>query len=849
MRWLLLSLLSIPLVLCPAAAQETVNLEEKDDFQAALRALDDELPAVAAEKLQRLYHETGILLPDSGRALLIRVFFESLARAGRFDQLLQFSEMPFFSGDVSTPFWRGLALGRLGNVSEAINALRSIAQEESHPYAHSAALAASGYLLQAQRPEAAIEMLQPLFRSHIPPALQAFALLRAAGIHVERGRPDEAKALLRMVPDESSPRFAGHLGLLVARIALAEGRNEEAAASALTLMDEFKSRNLLLHNRALLLRADALLALQRQQQEAVTLLQQFVSSQPESPLLPLAFHKLDQAGFFSSPQLAVEAWLQSTSPQVRSLTLFYRCSWTETDSARTAGLETFIRDYPDHPLQAAARVKLALIQVASKPAESSQLLAPLQKLNLSPPMRQAVADIAARAQFEQGNFAAASQAFRETLPQEQRAGRDVNRIFNSAVAAIYAHAPQIFEQELQQLALDDQNSEIRLQLELERGLFLAAQNHPNAITLLKNFLRDHPGHPRTLEAEVAIAELYLLVGFPIQTEKARRQLEGLAGRELPPPLRQQVDYVAFWIEAIEGNREAAVTLGRKFLQSWPDSPQRPSVLMKIGEIHFAARDYAQAQNTFDELVAADPKGPFSESALFFSAKSAVYSMNRQDQEEAIRKWRIVIDRGGPLANEARHQQSIAKLRQGNPRESLAVIEALLDPKRPLSPELRLAALTTKGQALFDLAQASPEKEGYLVAAVATFDQIIEDRYANRFWVNQASLHKGRCLEILGDDDKALEAYFNVISRSPLDGLNGREAPEYTWFYRAGFAAISILRDRQEWRSAVRLAERLGTTSGPRAEEAAELAKRLRLLHFIWDEERPSAPAPAPGATP
>lgn len=839
MRWFYLCLLPACCLLGPASGQETPVLEELDEFQGALRALEHELPSVAAEKLQRLYQETGLQLSESGRSLLSRVFFESLVRSRRFDRLLQYSENPFFSQDVSTAFWRGLALGHLGKFPDALNALRPVAQDLSHPYMHAAALAASDCLLHAQRPEAAIEILQPLFRSQVPASIQSVALLRAAAIHVDRGRPDEAKALLRMVPDAATHVLTGHLRLVEAKIALAEGRHEEAAAAALALTQVWKDRNLSLHNRALLLQADALLLLQRQQ-EAVTLLQHLVSTQPDTPLLPLAFQKLDEAGFFSSPQLAIDTWLKSSSAQVRSFTLFYRCAWDERDPTRISGLETFIRDHPDHALHAPARVKLALIKVATDPEESSRLLAPLQDLPLSPALRQAVADIAARAQFEHGNYAAASQGFREASSQE-RTNRDINRIFNSAVAAIYANAPQILDLELQQLALDDQHRDVRQQLELEHGLYLAAHNHPKAITLLKDFLQNHPSHPRAVDAEIAIAELYLLVGFPIQSEKARRQLDSLAGRKLTPAQRQQVDYVAFWIAAIENDRDAAVPLGNKFLKSWTESPHRPAVLMKIGEIHFAARDFAQAQNTFDELVAADPKGPFSEAALFFSAKSAVYSMNRQDQEEAIRKWRIVIDRGGPLANEARHQQSIAKLRQGNPRDALAVIDALLDPKRPLSPELRLAALTTKGQALFDLAQASPEKEGPLVAAVATFDEIIEDRYANRFWVNQASLHKGRCLEILGDDDKALEVYFNVVSRSPLEGLNGREAPEYTWFYRAGFAAINVLRERREWRSAVGLAERLGTTSGPRAEEAAELANRLRLLHFIWDEDKPAAP--------
>jgi len=829
-------LLFIPLFLipAPARAQEPADLEEMDDFQAALRALEDDLPSVAAQKLQRLYRDTRASLPESGRRLLTRTFFESLFATERFERMLHYAEQPFFADQPGTKFWKGVALGRTEKPAEAVALLRPIAGDESHRYREAAALAGSRLLLRLDRPEAAIEMLQPLFRSQVKPRLQALAMIRAAEIHLARDRPEEAKALLGLIPDEPGPELASELVYVRAKIALAEKRFEEAAKVASQLMKDTLHRHLSLHNRSLLLRADALLA-QERQEDAVSLLQQFVSEQPNASLLPLAFQRLDEAGFFSSRQIALKSWLRSSSPRVRALTQFYICDWAETDPEHIAHLETFLREFPDHELQAPARLKLALIQVSRAPEESARLLAPLKDLELSPAMRQAIADVAARAQFALGNYSAAADSFRQT----GRSLQDLNHIFNAAVSAIYADDPRHFQEDLQYLALDETTRDTRIELELERGLYLAAQNHPNAIRLLKQFTREHPDHPRVEEAEIAIAELYLLVGFPIQSDRARRQLESLTSRELPPSHQEQVDYITFWIEAIDGNRAQAVRLGRRFLQTWPDSTRRGDVLMKIGEMHYAARDFAQAQSAFDELVQEDPKGPYSEAALFFSAKSAIYSMNQQDREEAIRKWRIVIDRGGALANEARHQQSLAKLREGKPREALAVIEALLDRRNRISPELRMAALITRGQALMDLVKRSEDPDGMLIAAIATFDQIIEDRYANRFWVNQAALLKGKCLEGLGDDDKALEVYYDVVNRSPLSNLNGREAPEYTWYYRAGFAAIEILRNRKQWRSAVRLAERLGDTSGPRAGEAAELANRLRLLHFIWDDE--SAP--------
>ena len=52
---------------------------------------------------------------------------------------------------------------------------------------------------------------------------------------------------------------------------------------------------------------------------------------------------------------------------------------------------------------------------------------------------------------------------------------------------------------------------------------------------------------------------------------------------------------------------------------------------------------------------------------------------------------------------------------------------------------------------------------------------------------------------------------------------------------AGFAGIALLQEQRNWRGAANLADRLGLTEGSRAVEAAELAKRIRLQHFLWGD--------------
>ena len=63
-----------------------------------------------------------------------------------------------------------------------------------------------------------------------------------------------------------------------------------------------------------------------------------------------------------------------------------------------------------------------------------------------------------------------------------------------------------------------------------------------------------------------------------------------------------------------------------------------------------------------------------------------------------------------------------------------------------------------------------------------------------------------------------------------------EAPpaQVEWFFRAGLGAIRLLEDKKEWHNAILIAESLANSGSSRAIEAARLADRIRLKHFIWD---------------
>ena len=80
------------------------------------------------------------------------------------------------------------------------------------------------------------------------------------------------------------------------------------------------------------------------------------------------------------------------------------------------------------------------------------------------------------------------------------------------------------------------------------------------------------------------------------------------------------------------------------------------------------------------------------------------------------------------------------------------------------------------------------------------------------------------------DFRCTDASGNVWTAQALD-------PESAvWYYRAGFLAIELLEKSGQWEGAARMAERLAQAGGDRAIEAKDVATKIRLERFLWDDK-------------
>ena len=193
-------------------------------------------------------------------------------------------------------------------------------------------------------------------------------------------------------------------------------------------------------------------------------------------------------------------------------------------------------------------------------------------------------------------------------------------------------------------------------------------------------------------------------------------------------------------------------------------------------------------------------------------------------------WEEVAALEGGLAFSARLQQAIAKRRQGKEAEAIQVIEALLA-EADLTAETRWLLICEKAE-LHQLLGATDPKQ--LTVATEWLEAFLATEGLPYMWLARGGYLLAYCQRELGNKDAAIVTCYDVINATGYEVSN---PSELQWFYRAGFLAVELLEQAQQWEGAARMAERMASTVGERATEAKDRATRIRLDHFLWEEKK------------
>jgi outer membrane protein assembly factor BamD (BamD/ComL family) len=812
---------ALALLLVWAAKPASAEIAGWDE---AVRPLDEGVPQVAVMRLRNVLKQQ--LTPADHKIALAKLG-EALLAAEEPEEALKILEDPTLQDLPATWLWRAQVLAAQQRWSEALPLFAKVAAQNPSAFRSTALFGQAEALRALQRFDEALQTFTSLLSD---PLWNDRAQLRSIELLLDKRDNAGARRILdkarpAALADKKEKRY------LQGRLEAQLNHHERAIELYQTILrrPEGASRAVLIAT----LCASAESHLQLQTPEiGDDALEDFIEHHPTDPQLPAIFEKLDQlyrAERQASSQ-ELNRWANDPAQPRRALAQWYFAR-AELRAGRRDGASRAYAKLREQragfPALAPGLFEYAQLEMEERHfAEALAILQEALALHPAAPWSEQIMLLGARAEYLARHFEKAAQSFEQVANTSPRLRRDA--LFNASLAWLQQNDKERFFADSKELTSGGANEESRADLLLEQGLTQAAQGNTQAAQTLADFLRQFPTHNRAAEAWVALAEL-AFHGAPPRLADAKANLERARQSKPSPAAAERADYLAIWIEdaAPDSDPAKVISAADNFLRKYPASPFVADVRMKLAETYYRRQDFPNAQTQFQLLARENPKGPFTERALFFAAKSATQSMAAQSLDRALVLLDEVVKKNGELKWTARNEQAAIERKLGKNQDAATLYDEVLQGNA--KPEEKREALCGKGDILYEAGES--DRENYR-RAIAIYEQLAGQKDAPINWRNQALFKKGICLEKLGDREDALAAFYQIVEE---ENRPDRPQREFFWYYKAGFNAARLLEDDSKWQPAAQIYQKLGSAGGARSDEAKSRLSRLRLEHFLWDQ--------------
>jgi len=814
---------SITAVLLLTATAPALVAADSEWIAGARQAIAENIPQVAIEKLRLALasHRMG----SDERTVALRLLAEAQLNAEQPAAALDtLAEIPGPDDETAVQI-RAMALMSLGRWQEALPQFEELGTGEHSLIAR----AGEAECLQALgRTKEAADVLKPLVASGTArPAIR----LRLAALLLELDQLREARSLVESTDalaatDEHWKRY------LQARIHLRDKKPRAALAALETLVGGAATAppdGITPHLRAAATLAEAEAHLAADGPEiAEKILESFIHQNPDSPHVETVFRRLDQ--IYAMDRAADEGALSRMAaelpPRAAALAQFY-LSRVHIRAKRyeraDESLKTFLSRFAEDPLTPYVHASLAeTAQARGNLAAAEVALDAASRTARTDTLRGELALQTALLNLQQGEFVRASTGFRTAAMRAP--ALKITAQYDSALAWLRQKNFQRFAEDLAAFTSEFSDRTLTGNLRLEEGLLRARSGDAQAKPALRDFVADFATHPRRAEAQLALAEIALGAGDTAEAEKFQQDV---VTADATPEMREEAEYLGVFLEDAKTPRDDDKTISRSrdFIRQYPASAMLGEVRMKLGEVYFRREDYLKAQEQFETLARESPNGPHAVPSLFLAGQCSMKLLNNDSLSRALELFGQVVEKHGPLAPHARLHQAMVKNKLGAPDDAVKIYDSILAAQPPVELELRLAALTGKGDNLVALGRTDAKQ---FAAAIAAYDQVAAAEGVPPSWRNQASYKKAKTLELQEQRDAALAVLYDILQKAAT-------GPRETfWFGKAGFDAAALVEARQQWKSAIGIYEKMAAIPGPHAELARQRIRKLRLEHFLWD---------------
>ncbi|MBQ2814186.1 MAG: hypothetical protein IJE66_04160 [Akkermansia sp.] len=753
-------------------------------------------------------------------------------------------------------FWRGRALVDLKRMPEAARYLSAVPEEhELYPYAARALLYCAW-----QSPDVDFAtVVPPLATSRNPEIAEtAAAALAEFWLQQPQSQDNTALELLRGMTDKH-PEFIPVLHLLEVENLRQKGQYADAIQLCRKMEDD-RSLPLNIRQRVRLTLAEVLYAQEEaaarsgataattteptstdtdEEEDPTTIgqvhgkgeetLLHFISTNPESPLLPDAFRRLTAHKAFSSSEFArakLKEWMIDTEKPYRaSMAMLIMQHLLNNDLSGKLPLDNSCANsalamFPNEPptqLILLEQTRMLLERGQTKEAELylSQVTGNFPRKDFY------------RAWLSADSPSTAARLFLQSAEVASGELRPV--AFANALLCAMRCGDTEMEQDIMQRT--DLAPEIRAEVLAMRALFNMEKNPALARECLEQ-LRALQLSPNS-QIDVRLDTAWMSMSESPLT--VAQELENMSTDGLTP--HQLLRYYALREEALRQSsppdrRDETENLICERIARAADKAKNAHV-RGVLNIHLANRlslmgRHAEAYVRLTRLHNNEPLGEFAQKATFLSAREKEYIGTLSSLKEAADIYAACAEKYPEMKNRATIHRAQVLIRINRGEEAEQLLRHLLSKEEELPSIARALTYITLSNKY--TLEGTPSA---LQQAMEASGKCIEVPGLPRLWQFTGLLHHGAICARANAYEAALTAYRKLLAMHPAPGRNP-ESAELLAFHRAATGAITALLELKRYEEAADMADELSRWDGAPGslERYAKWADFIRQTHFI-----------------
>lgn len=258
------------------------------------------------------------------------------------------------------------------------------------------------------------------------------------------------------------------------------------------------------------------------------------------------------------------------------------------------------------------------------------------------------------------------------------------------------------------------------------------------------------------------------------------------------------------------------------VSSYRHSSKAPEALFWLGEHDYNSGYYDSAEKSFRRLADDYPRSSLADDALFWAGRAALM----QNEFRRGRDYFSTLIKNYPSSRrrpEGRYFQGVALCELGQFDAAILIFNEII--KQYPNHE---SASFKKADCQFILGSDAPRR---YEDAINSYQLVLDRPECSATSRLQARYKIGRCLEKLGRPNEAFAQYLQVVY-SYLQNQEQNPAGNL-WFVRAAFNAAGIMEDKQQWRQAANIYQRVVEADIPASSDAQERIDKLRSEHWLF----------------